>query len=217
MLDSYFPPHFHPSTLLSVHFLLRKWNQGLLLRYGDHGAWGITLLSSTCLSWKMWTPAHHHKAPGMKIQETPSCPNRGVSHLLAVCRADWRSDYLAFDWTAGKYLDLRKSQIVLLELWPHPLQRKLQELKAERERETPKSLAVTFPWETKLWRPHRLALSEGTVLTPGQVCYTPANLPSMEVIDRTPLCFQSPAGLWVLCECVGYRDTWIGIQGKTGV
>lgn len=87
-----------------------------------------------------------------------------VSPLLAVCKPDWRSD-LHFDWTARKYLDFRKSQIVLLELWPDPLQRRLHELEAKREGELPKSLAVRFPWETKLWRPHRLALSGCIVLS----------------------------------------------------
>lgn len=100
-------------------------------------------------------PKRHFPAPtGPNISSSGSVQGR------------LKISYLVFDRTARKDLDFRKSQIVLLYLW----QRKLHELEAEREREMSNSVAVTFPWATKLSRSHGLALSESTVLSATHPC-----------------------------------------------
>lgn len=168
------------------------------------------MLSSTRLSWRMGTPVHQHKPTGIKSKRHFHSPTGlGVS-LSGSVKGRGKARYLGFDRTARKDLDFRKSQIVLLELWPDPLQRSLHELEAGREREMPNSLALSFPRETKLWRPHRLALPESTLLS---MTHPHAGLLHIYKSSfcgshgqNSPL-LSEPTGLRVLCECVGYTDT----------
>lgn len=182
----------------------------LLLKRGDNCACSITLLSSTCLSWRMWTPVHHHKPTGTKIQEALSCPNR-AEYLIFWQRVGQTEGQLSVFWSVKKLeriwisgnlklcyyscghihckencMNWRQKGKRNVKLCGSDLSVGNQALETSWAGPFRENCAI---WDSPLYR------------FSAHKAYRRSNLLSVEVIDRIPLGFQSSDGamspLWI--------------------